>query len=98
MAGSFGKRLRSVDIFGHPINLQYKGSASYQSLLGAVLTLAVYALTFVLFIKGIKEVIMMQDPELTSYEKPLSLEERNQTIPVTLADYSNLIIFKTSYK
>ena len=63
-----------------------------------MLSVAVYALTLGLFIKGIQEVVMMLDPELTSYEKPLSLEERNQTIPVNLADYSNMIMFKTSYR
>jgi len=41
------RRLRDMDVFGHSIKVNYKSSESYQSLLGGLLTLAVYSLTLI---------------------------------------------------
>ena len=38
--------VRSLDDFGHPITLTYKGEEMYQSFLGGIITLLVSAFTF----------------------------------------------------
>lgn len=44
MAQKLGKFLKSLDIFGYPIGVHYKGSDTYQTRLGAVCTFLAYVL------------------------------------------------------
>ena len=45
MSFSLRRILRSLDDFGHPITLTYKGEETYQSCLGGIITLVVSAFT-----------------------------------------------------
>ena len=42
---SLRRIVRSLDDFGHPITLTYKGEETYQSCLGGIVTLVVIAFT-----------------------------------------------------
>ena len=68
--------IRSLDDFGHPIKLSYKGEDTYQSFLGGVFTLAVQVLTAVLIFIGVKKVLNVSDATVSGYVRPVSTEER----------------------
>ena len=68
--------IRSLDDFGHPIKLSYKGEDTYQSFFGGVFTLLVQVLTAVLIFTGFKKVINIADATISGYVRPVSSEER----------------------
>ena len=45
--GKLSDFIVSIDIFGHPIGVNYKGEDSFKTRLGAFCTVAVYVLTVV---------------------------------------------------
>ena len=92
----FFKLVRSVDAFGHDIKMNYRGEESYNSLLGGIITMGVYALTLVLVVRAVTEIIYMQDPSLTEYSKPLTLEERADWVPLSHKDFNFMIGFATT--
>ena len=54
--------IRTLDDFGHPINVTYKGEETHQSCLGGVLTIVVKFFTAMVALKAIGEVFKMDDP------------------------------------
>ena len=68
--------LRKFDDYGYPINLRYKGEKTYQSFFGGVLTLLVKVLTLILVIIGLQKGLVMTDPNITSFPRPVSADER----------------------
>ena len=73
----FMRMLRSLDNFGHPIQLNYKGNETYQSACGGLLTIAVQVITLIASISALTEVFGMKDPKITSYTRPLTEEDRD---------------------
>ena len=71
-AFSLFRMLRKFDDYGYPIRLRYKGEATYQSFLGGVLTLTVQVLTFIIVVIGLKKVLLMGDPNITSFPRPVT--------------------------
>ena len=47
MALAIGSLFRSLDRFGHPIDLLYKGKPSYKTKLGALVSLCTYLLILI---------------------------------------------------
>ena len=72
MSFSLGRLLRSLDDFGHPITLTYKGEETYQTCLGGVITVVVSAFTMVMAVVKIQQVIEMSDPNITSFPRPMT--------------------------
>ena len=64
--------LRSLDDFGHPTNLTYKGEETYQSCLGGIITLVVSAFTIGMAVVKMQSVVDMSDPIITSFPRPLT--------------------------
>ena len=79
--------LRSADLFGHQVGVNYKGKEFYNTIFGGVVSLSVCLLTLVLAINTTIELILMNDPTVTEYLKPLSSEDRSALIPVSGSDY-----------
>ena len=71
MKFSISNLVRSIDLFGHPIKVNYKGKHEYSSLLGGLISILAYSLTLVLIYRAAEEIFMMEDPELTEFTKPL---------------------------
>ena len=44
------RRFLAIDVFGHPINVNYKGNETHNTLIGSVLSLVVYACTLAIAI------------------------------------------------
>ena len=64
----------SLDAFGTPISLNYKGSNSYKTSLGAFLTLSLRGFMLTLIILGLLEVLEYSDPQITHVRNALLRE------------------------
>ena len=92
----FASFLRGRDSFGHTVKLVYRGSETYNSVIGGIMTLLVKALTLVLIIQAFEELFFMKDPLITNYHKPLTLEDRQELYPMKFDDYDYVLAFKVS--
>ena len=92
MAKSFKRLLRSVDTFGHPIKVNYRGEESYKSALGGLMTLLVYSLTIVVVVRAIEEIAEMNEPKLIEYYKPMSHLDLKNALPLSLLDHRLLLV------
>ena len=60
------KFLRSIDIYGHPIGVLYKGNTSYNSLVGSVFTLITTVIVLAYSVAILAETIAHTNQEQTS--------------------------------
>ena len=51
------KKLKSIDIYGHPIGVLYKGSTTYQTLFGSIFTLLTTATVLIFASSKMTEII-----------------------------------------
>lgn len=93
MGFSIRNLVRNRDALGHPIGVFYKGSDKYQTVPGGCCSMAVMTLVLVMFVISIAEVFMMEEPMITSYEHPLSKNDRQELGDVSLSDYNTVIGF-----
>ena len=72
MRDLFLRILPSLDNFGHSFALTYKGSEAYQTKLGGLCSLLIKVMTLIMFIVTCKSMILMEDPAIASFSRPLS--------------------------
>ena len=60
-------------------------------MLGGVLSIGVKVLTIVLAISAFQEVILMEEPIITNYSRPLSLDDREELGAFNFADQGYII-------
>ena len=90
----FSRFLRNRDLFGHAITLEYKGSDTYNSVIGGILTILVQVLTLVMVIQAVQELMLMQDPQIINYSKDVNTQEEiSELIPLNFGDYDYVIAF-----
>lgn len=67
----FRKFILARDNMGVPFSIRYKGADTFQTMIGAILTLCIRVLVisqcFMLFL----DMVQMSDPLVRSYERPL---------------------------
>ena len=85
------KALKSVDMYGHPINVNYRGENSYKTSYGGLLSLLTYFLTIIMVVRATEELVLMKDPSVKVDQKPLSYADREELAPMNVADYDNFI-------
>ena len=95
MKFSFLRLITGRDSFGHPINLFYKGEETHQSLLGGIITILIQATTLILLFSSIMEVFEMEEPQVTSYERPIFPDEREERGVFDLNELGFVIAFDT---
>ena len=86
MRFSIKRFVRGLDDFGHPIRVNYKGEETFQSHIGGFLTIVVQVLTVINIVRAIKEITLMQDPQIESYKVQISVEEQMQNKSVSFAE------------
>ena len=86
--GSIKRFLTSRDVFGHPIQVVFKGRESFNSVTGGITTILMQILTTIIIIQALLEVFLMQDPKILSYPLPLSRQDRTELIPVMFHHYN----------
>ena len=92
----FFRFLSNRDLFGHSFQLLYKGDEAYNTVIGGILTLMVQLLTLVMAIRAYEEVVMMNDPRIINYTKPVGSEEISDLLPLKFDDSDFVIAFKAS--
>ena len=85
--------LSSLDDFGHPIRLTYKGEETYQTACGGALSVAVQVITLIMTVIALTEVIEMKDPKITSYARPLSASDRDELGDLNFEDFDYMMGF-----
>ena len=95
MKVSFSNLLKSIDSFGHPIQVNYKGEETFKSQVGGLLSLLSLALTLVLVVRAVNEMVVMEEPTLKEFSKLLQLEDRNELVPVRFSDYDLIFMFES---
>ena len=69
--------LESLDIFGENFPITYKKKETYQTKLGGVCSLLVKTLTLVMLVVLLKSMVLMEDPEIVSFSRPLKTSEKD---------------------
>ena len=67
--------------------MNYKGEYTFNTAIGGCITLCVYALTLVMIVNAVDEIVGMHDPTLREYQKPMSSSEEDQWLPFKPSDY-----------
>ena len=94
---NFLRFLRDSDSFGHPVQVAYKGRETFNTYLGAFMSLIVKGLTLVLLANAALEVYLMEDPLITVYNRGLTKEQKAEMIPLSFSDYNYTIAYKFEY-
>ena len=95
MRASLSHWLKSVDSFGHPVQVNYKGDKTFKSQVGGVLSLLSMALTLMMVVRAVKEMVLMEEPTLSEFAKPLELSDRIELAPVKFSDYDFIFMIIT---
>ena len=88
------RMLRSIDDYGHPIGVTYKGQESYQSAAGGFLSLFVLVFTAVMAGSTLVEVFSMNEPKVNQYIKPLSTNDREEIGAVNFEEYGYILALR----
>ena len=89
------KKFESIDIYGHPISVLYKGGTSHKTICGSIATLCTRTLFLILFILLLLNMLIGGNRE-TSYKKVLA--NMSEEGPVNLPDYDfNLAIWQSAF-
>ena len=67
--------------------MNYKGNDAYQTSLGALFSISVKVLTFVIFLIKTSELVKMSDPSVQLYSRPIYKEESDEFGEMNLHDY-----------
>ena len=86
MRFSLVRLLVAMDDFGHKQPLTYKGSETFQTYVGAIISLAIEIFTLVTFVLYTKSMVLMEEPEVQNYTVPLTKQEIDETGDVNLAE------------
>ena len=95
MKVSFSNLLKSIDSFGHPIHVNYKGEKTFKSQIGGLLSLLSLAMTLVLVVKAVNEMVVMEEPTLKQFSKPLQMVDRKELVPVRFSDYDLIFMLES---
>ena len=71
--------IRNLDAFGSPVNVNFKGKTSVQSLPGAFVTIILYAVTLYVAVLRINAMINHDDPTITNYHITTGEEKMIET-------------------
>ena len=66
------QQLAKFDDFGHKPVLNYKGAESHQTCFGGFCSFAVKLLTLIMIYMTGKKILRMEDPNIISFDRPMS--------------------------
>ena len=83
MSGKIDSLFKSIDIFGHPISVNYRGEDTFKTRLGAFFTIVVYTL---MIFNLVQLSIAYVDGSKQEEKNRVQLFDRNQAGPFNLAE------------
>ena len=88
--------LLSRDMLGHKIQINYKGNATFNTKLGALMSIFIQVLVLFQLIQLTIDMVQMNDPTILSYNRPLYIEEIDDLEKINFYDYKfNLGVYFT---
>ena len=66
-------------------------------MLGGVLTLVVKALTLIMLIRAVEELVYMKEPQVLNQTKPIPLADRADVVPLKFNDYKYVLAVKIGF-
>lgn len=93
MPAAIGGFLKGLDSFGYPISVNYKGEESYNSVLGGIFSVIVLCFTMIQVVMAVKELYLMEDPELAEYRQPITVTDREDLLPFDFDSYGFVFSF-----
>ena len=63
--GSLKKLVKSFDAFGEPVNINYKGDATYKTCIGGLFTIGLKSFVLVFALAQLVALLQFKDPEIT---------------------------------
>ena len=91
MAFSLLRLLLRQDAFGYQPQLSYKGAQTHKTCIGGICSLAVKVMTLILLVVAVQETLLMEDPEITSFARPLSKQEKQELGSISFAKSGQLM-------
>ena len=89
--------LLSRDMLGHDLSITYKGETTFNTKLGAFLSIAVQVLVLIQLIQLTIDMLQMNDPTILSYNRPLYEEEVSELGQINLNEFRlNFGVFLSS--
>ena len=83
---SISRLFAGLDDFGHRYPLTYKGSDSYQTAMGGMASALIKVLTLTMIVVYFKSMWLMEDPEIISFSRPLSKQEKDELGPINFGE------------
>ena len=83
----FFRLLLKLDHLGHKFSLNYKGEETYQTLIGALLTIVSMVLVGILLVLKATEVIDMKDPTVQVYSRSIYKKEVDSLNEINLGEH-----------
>ena len=87
--------IRGADNLGHEFKVLYKGRDHFTTLYGGIVSLMMQGMLFYLVGASAYEMFFMDDPEIGTFTKPLSREDKIDLVPLLFSDYNYIIAIKT---
>ena len=89
MSKTLGHAITSMDAFGAPISLTFKGKTSFKTMRGGILTVIIYFLMFWQIRTQVDQLYTQSDPITSAYETSYLPET-----PTTLPDMKQLMTMR----
>ena len=70
---SFIKLVKSVDVFGESVSLNYKGDSEYKTMAGAIITIIIKSFMVVYGVTHFRIVYNYEDPKISQVSWPRSV-------------------------
>ena len=79
--------LMSRDVLGHPLSVNYKGSDTFQTKLGAFISIGVQMAVLAQLVLKSLDMFNMSDPSILAYQRPIYQAELDDLGDVNLKEY-----------
>lgn len=74
--------IRGADSLGHTIKVNYKGKHHFTTICGGLVSLIMQGMMLYLVGESTYEMFFMKNPEIVTFTKPLSREEKIDLVPI----------------
>ena len=97
MASKIGNFLLARDTLGYPFQVFYKGKASHETIVGAIVSICIKVLVLTQLIQKTISLVNMTEPTIQSYVRPIYEHEANELGKLNLSENNfNFGVFFTS--
>ena len=82
-----GSLLLDRDMLGHDLSVNYRGNAKFNTYVGSIISLGIYAMVLVQLLQKVTDLVQMRDPQISVLTRPLYEEEVIEFGEINLHDF-----------